>query len=910
MKQPYSLRKLFRVASSLLFLAGALFGTPAAGQAPSFADVLTVAPGATANSGGSTTLEIATDAAGNSYLTGWFSGTVLFGGNPVSSAGGNDLFVAKYDPAGALLWVARAGGPGNDYGSGIGIDGSGGAYVVGSYSATAAFGSTTLPGAGGLDVVVAKLTPAGAWQWAQSAGGQGDDYGQGIAVDASGTAFAVGAYFSNTIRVGTTTLTNTAVVSSFVAKYSATGAPQWVMPAGGSATVYANAVAVDGSGSPYIFGDFSGGALLGGTALVSAGQQDVFVAKLDPASGAYLWATRAGGSGNDQAPAGTAIVADGSGHAYITGRFTSTDATFGSLGLQATGGGDVFIARLGPAGAFQWAVSAGGPAVEDEGEGLALDGQGHLLATGRFGATAAFGPTSFTSVGSSDVYLSKLDAGNGAWLGTARAGGPQADAGYGVGCDAAGHAYTTGFYSGGSATFGPTVLSTSSPTLPASFLTLGRALPPSLAITGDSVVCNGGQVTLRAVTSGAAVSYRWNTGATTAAIVVTQPGTYTLQATFAGGVVLMANYRVQGLTPVVSIAGGTGLCAGGSTALLAVAPGARSWRWSTGATTPGIAVTQPGTYTVSASYGGGCMATASVTVLVNALAIKGRVQLCPGQSTVLSAVVTGGAVVGYHWNTGATTPTLQVGQAGTYAVTATFADGCLLTASHRVELNKATVASVTGDTVLCPESSLQLTALNPDALTYRWNTGATTPVITVAAPGTYAVLLTYEGGCTSRDSLAVLPAPALPAFTLGPDTTLCLEVPLVLRAPLGGAGVSIRWSDGSTGSTLRVQVAGLYSLQLFTHCNSRTVSRRVDYASCLFIPNAITPDGDGRNDRFVIKGLTQGPWALALYNRWGREVYTAAAYGHDWGAEAPAGVYYYLLWQGATRYRGTVEVFR
>ena len=909
MKQLHFFVRVARCAAGPWVLTGILLGNPAAGQAPSFAQALTVAPGATADGGGSTCLEIATDAAGNSYLTGWFNGTVLFGANAVTSAGGRDLFAAKYDPVGACLWVARAGGAGDDYGTGIGLDGNGSAYVVGSYTGTAAFGATTLAGTGGIEVVVAKLTPTGAWQWAQPGGGAADDYGQGIAVDAGGNAYVAAAFFSRTVRVGATTLTNTAGVSSYVAKYAATGALQWAVPAGGSATVYANAVAVDGSGAPYVFGDFSGSLLLGGARLVSAGEQDVFVTKLNPASGAYLWATRAGGSGNDQAPAGTAIVADGSGSAYITGRFVSRDAAFGSVRLQAVGDTDVFIARLTPAGTFQWAVQAGGPA-EDEGEGLVLDGQSFLWATGRLSATAVFGSTSLVSTGSSDVYLSKLVAGSGAWVGTARAGGPQADAGYGVSRDAAGHTYTTGFYGGGSATFGPVTLSTSSPARPASFLALDRAVPPSLAVVGDSVVCNGGQVTLTAATTGTVVSYRWSTGATTAAIVVTQSGTYTLQVTFAGGVVQVANHRVQSLTPVVTITGGPGLCAGGATTLLTVAGGARSLRWNTGATSPGLTVTQPGTYSVTASYGSGCTATASVTVLTNVLTISGRLQLCPGQSTMLTAVPTGGAVASYRWNTGATTPTLPVAQAGTYSVTATFAGGCLVTATHRVGPPTATVVSVTGDTMLCPGSSLQLTAQNPDALTYRWNTGATTPVITVSTPGTYAVLLTYEGGCTSRDSLAVLPVPIVPAFTLGPDTTLCFETPLLLRAPTPAHGVAFRWSDGSTAPALRVQEPGLYYLQFTTRCEVRTVTRRVNYASCLIIPNVITPNGDGRNDRFVVKGLTRGPWALALYNRWGREVYATVAYGHDWGADAPAGMYYYLLWQGETRYKGNVEVLR
>jgi gliding motility-associated-like protein len=184
-------------------------------------------------------------------------------------------------------------------------------------------------------------------------------------------------------------------------------------------------------------------------------------------------------------------------------------------------------------------------------------------------------------------------------------------------------------------------------------------------------------------------------------------------------------------------------------------------------------------------------------------------------------------------------------------------------------------------------------------------------VVAVATPGTYAVLLTYEGGCTSRDSLLVNPAPLAPVFTLGADTTLCLEATLYLQAPaVSGPGVVYRWSDGSSGPSLLVQEPGQYSLQLTTPCDARTVSRRIAYKSCLFIPNIVTPNGDGRNDRFVINGLTRGPWALTIYNRWGREVYRNHDYRHDWGPEIAAGVYFYLLQQGPTRHKGTLEVVR
>ena len=440
----------------------------------------------------------------------------------------------------------------------------------------------------------------------------------------------------------------------------------------------------------------------------------------------------------------------------------------------------------------------------------------------------------------------------------------------------------------------------------------GRRPTHSLVINGDSLLCGTGQVRLTAVASGGMpTSYTWSTGATTASINVAQPGIYRVTVTYDGFSDQTAQHRVRVLVPVVSITGGGRLCPGGSVALLAAAPRAASLRWNTGATTAAIAATQPGTYTVTATYGTGCAATAQVVVVANSLVINGPTQLCPGQSAVLTAAGQGVAVAGYRWNTGATTPTLRVGQAGTYTVVATLVDGCVLTDRHVVGPPKATVAAVAGDTLLCPGTTLQLTAQNPDALTYRWSTGATTAAIAVTQPGTYAVELTYGGGCTSRDSLRMRATPAVAPFTLGADTILCFEQPLMLRAPVAsGAGVSFRWSDGSRGPMLRAEEPGLYSLQVVSRCNSRTVFRRVDYVSCLFIPNVITPNADGRNDQFVVKGLTRGAWALTLYNRWGRQVYATDAYGHDWGTGAAPGVYHYLLQQGATRYKGLVEVVR
>ncbi|GAA4379456.1 FG-GAP-like repeat-containing protein [Hymenobacter koreensis] len=132
---------------------------------------------------------------------------------------------------------------------------------------------------------------------------------------------------------------------------------------------------------------------------------------------------------------------------------------------------------------------------------------------------------------------------------------------------------------------------------------------PAVSVTGDSLLCNGGQVRLTAAANATVTSYRWTTGATTASLVVTLPGLYAVTATFPGGLTATAAYRVHLLEPAVKITGGAGPCSGPAQ-LSALAPGATSLRWSTGDSTAAIRVPGPGTYSVTAFYGSGCQAQA------------------------------------------------------------------------------------------------------------------------------------------------------------------------------------------------------------------------------------------------------------------------------------------------------------
>ena len=207
---------------------------------------------------------IAVDGARNSYVTGLFGGSATFGlgetnQTTLTSAGSGDIFVAKYDASGDLVWANRAGGTSDALGNGIAVDGAGNSYVTGCFQGSATFGSgetneTTLTSAGGQDIFVAKNDASGDLVWAKRTGGTSGDRGIGIAVDGAGNSYVTGD-FSDSATFGSgeaneTTLTSAGGNDIFVAKYGG-GVPPvaTILAASGSLLVAPGSIA-SGFGDP------------------------------------------------------------------------------------------------------------------------------------------------------------------------------------------------------------------------------------------------------------------------------------------------------------------------------------------------------------------------------------------------------------------------------------------------------------------------------------------------------------------------------------------------------------------------------------------------------------------------------------------------------------------------------------
>lgn len=143
----------------------------------------------------------------------------------------------------------------------------------------------------------------------------------------------------------------------------------------------------------------------------------------------------------------------------------------------------------------------------------------------------------------------------------------------------------------------------------------------------------------------------------------------------------------------------------------------------------------------------------------------------------------------------------------------------------------------------------------------------------------------------------------LAASMLGSDTTICLSDSVLLVPTMPGGSplhpVSYRWSNGSTLPVLAAREAGRYWVEVHDGCFTYRDTVRVTTRECedsFFIPNVITPDGNGANDTFAFRGLSPEGWRLAVVDRWGRQVYAVPDYRQDWTAEGlPEGVYFYRL---------------
>ena len=421
---------------------------------------------------------IAVDRSGNAYVTGWTvssatSFPVVAGPDPTFN-GQKDAFVAKLGPTGAdILYLGYLGGADKEEGTGIAVDGAGNAYVTGwtgsneaSFPVVAGPDLTFNGAPGDTDVFVAKVNPTGsALLYAGYLGGDKNEWGGRIAVDAAGNAYVTGETRSDQTTfpaVGGPDLTFNGGSDAFVAKIGPAGRLVYAGYIGGAGSDSGCGVAVDAVGSAYLTGitgsDQASFPVAGGPDLTFNGRLDAFVAKVSPA-GALAYAGYIGGANED---AGYDIAVDATGASYITGDTLSNQSSFpvaGALDRTYNGGdyGDAFVAKVNPAGALVYSGYIGG-AAWDSGRGIAVVPDGAAAGVYVTGVTES-NQTTFPAVGGPDVTFNGNDdafiariAPDGALVWAGYIGGAGFEVGNGV-AQVGGNAYVVGVTDSTQATF-------------------------------------------------------------------------------------------------------------------------------------------------------------------------------------------------------------------------------------------------------------------------------------------------------------------------------------------------------------------------------------------------------------------------------------------------------------------------
>lgn len=400
-----------------------------------------ISEGGTLSEGGN---GIVIDSSGNIFITGYFQGTVNFGTFSKTSNGGTDIFVAKYNSIGSLLWVQTAGGPSDDRANDIAVDSNGNVFVTGYFQGTSDFGSISKTSAGLSDIFVTKYDSIGNPQWVQTAGGSSNDRGNSLVVDVNGYVILTG-YFQGTASFGSVTKTSSGSLDILLAKYSDSGSLEWVESTGGTSSDIGNEIAVDPSGNLYLVGEFQGTVMFETTTKSSAGSADIFVAKYN-SSGGLLWVQTAGGQFVDR---GYAIAIDANSNVFITGTFSSgtNRVYFGTIyKTSSVGYTTTFIAKYSSTGNILW-VNTGESNGSVTGKSIAVDPIGNILLTGYFQDNLYFENESKRSAGSYDIFIVKYNnSGILSWLQTA--GGPLSDVGSSITIDANGNSFITGYFQG------------------------------------------------------------------------------------------------------------------------------------------------------------------------------------------------------------------------------------------------------------------------------------------------------------------------------------------------------------------------------------------------------------------------------------------------------------------------------
>lgn len=497
----YSMKKLYIVAITFFFAANVF------AQNPTLSWLNTIG-----GSGSDYIRSMCSDPSGNIYIAGTFNQTVDFdpSGAIVSrtAVGADDGFVAKFNSVGQLLWVSTLGGSSNDWVTSIAADNNN-VYATGFFIGTANFnpsGSTTKTSNSNTgDMFLVKYNSGnGSLAFVNTFGGSGGDYGGAIVLDPSSNIYVAGA-FQTTMNFDPTVAASAARTSRgdydmFLAKYSSTGAFQWVSAIGTiEGADYAETIAWDATSSSIWIGGSYSGVLhpdpnSESVTLSSAGNSDGYYGNYNSGNGELLWGGSVASAGVDYVSA----IAPTSTGVYVGGYFTGTATILGDGGNRTVTSSDqdAFLFNIDTySHEIAWVNSFGGVGL-DYLNGITTS-YGNVCIAGSFAATMDVDPSTnqvllTNSTASFNPYFIKYNSADGRYVSSMTMGGAGDDEPADI-INVNGAIYWGGIFEGTNVDLDPGVGSNTRTSLGSYDLFLSRlnATEPPAAPTGF----NAGKVT-------------------------------------------------------------------------------------------------------------------------------------------------------------------------------------------------------------------------------------------------------------------------------------------------------------------------------------------------------------------------------------------------------------------------------
>ncbi|WP_051313211.1 gliding motility-associated C-terminal domain-containing protein [Sporocytophaga myxococcoides] len=497
---------------------------------------------------------------------------------------------------------------------------------------------------------------------------------------------------------------------------------------------------------------------------------------------------------------------------------------------------------------------------------------------------------------------------------------------------------------------------------------------PKIAASGPLIFCDGGSVDLTASSIGfTGGTFTWSTGSTDNPLHVTTSGKYTVSYVSDSVCPSGASDSITVVVhpnppkPEIAASGPLTFCDGGSVDLIASSLGftGGTFTWSTGSTDNPLKVTTSGKYTVKYVSADLCPSdtSLSVTVTVNPIppqpTIKadGPMIFCPGGTVGIHAESTGFTGT-FEWFKGnvalGSDASITLSEAGNYTVYFTSDSGCVANLSTDFAISHAPDNSPVdlGKDIITCKAYIDLYALSPAVgkgvwLAYDANDAIITNpdsdsirVSGLEAGSIYSFIYTISGGCGPDKSDTITITAGLPGFDITsletPMDTQCVGVSrrVTVFAKGGSDHYSYEWINAASMDTLTtaqnyldIIPNGLDNVY-YVYVNDLdqpgcktfqdTLTIHAVHKQTLFIPNLITPNGDGKNDELRIVEANNydnlmfpaGSF-IEIYNRWGNRVYEAKNYDGTWkGNDTVDGMYYYYLKTGCghDEYKGWLQI--